>query len=232
MIEIIPAIDLIDGKCVRLNQGDFSRMTVYSDDPLQMARKFESQGIRRLHLVDLDGARTGIPGNLEVLRIIRMNTSLQIDFGGGIRNGEILEQVLDSGANQVSLGSIAIVNPNLLAEWIRHFGPEKFFIGADIRMENIVYKGWQSESAIHWKDFLKRWMGEGVKDFFCTDVERDGALAGPATGLYTEMLAQFPGIKLVASGGISSTEDLLGLESIGIRAAIVGKAIYEGRIQL
>jgi len=232
MIGIIPAIDLIDGKCVRLNQGDFNRKTQYSEDPVEMAAKFESQGIRRLHLVDLDGARTGIPGNLEVLRRIASTTSMQIDFGGGIRTSDTLAKVFEYGANQVSLGSIAVENPGLLREWISRFGPDRFFIGADIRGDKIVYRGWQSESAIHWKDFITHWTGQGINDFFCTDVERDGELAGPALELYRKMLEVFPEIHLVASGGIASMQDLEDLEKAGIHAAIVGKAIYEGRIDL
>jgi phosphoribosylformimino-5-aminoimidazole carboxamide ribotide isomerase len=232
MIEIIPAIDLINGKCVRLNQGDFGRMTSYPEDPLDMARKFEALGIKRVHLVDLDGARTGVPGNLKVLESIARETSLKVDFGGGIRDKDTLSKVLESGAVQVSLGSLAVVNPDLLNNWIQEYGPGVFFIGADIRGGKIMYKGWQSESTFHWKEFIALWHGEGITDFFCTDVERDGELAGPATSLYSEMLKLFPTIRLVASGGVSKPGDLADLEKAGISAAIVGKAIYEGRIDL
>jgi phosphoribosylformimino-5-aminoimidazole carboxamide ribotide isomerase len=232
MIEIIPAIDLIEGRCVRLSKGDFTKVTSYSDDPVETARSFQTAGVKRLHVVDLDGARSGAPGNLEVLRKIVNSTSLQIDFGGGIRTRAILEEVLKAGATQVSIGSMAVGQAETLQSWIEEFGPERFFIGADVKGECIAYHGWQAESAIHWREFIGRWMGAGITDFFCTDVERDGELTGPAIGLYQDIVKQFPGIRLVGSGGVSSEEDIRALDAIGIEAVIVGKAIYEGRIRI
>ncbi len=232
MIEIIPAIDLIEGRCVRLSKGDFGKVTSYSDDPVETARSFEASGIKRLHVVDLDGARSGAPGNIEVLRKIISSTSLSIDFGGGIRSRAVLDEVLKAGATMVSIGSLAVSRPEILQEWIGEFGPERFFIGADVKGDCIAYNGWQTESAIHWREFIGQWIGAGITNFFCTDVERDGELTGPAIGLYQEILKQFPGIRLVGSGGVSSEEDIQALEDIGIEAVIVGKAIYEGKIRI
>jgi phosphoribosylformimino-5-aminoimidazole carboxamide ribotide isomerase len=232
MIEIIPAIDLIEGRCVRLSKGDFGKVTFYSDDPVETARSFEASGIKRLHVVDLDGARSGSPGNIEVLRKLLSSTSLKIDFGGGIRTRANLEEVLEAGATQVSIGSMAVGRPEVLEDWIGEFGPERFFIGADVKGNCIAYHGWQTESAIHWSEFIGRWMGAGITNFFCTDVERDGELTGPAIGLYQDILKLFPGIRLVASGGVSSEEDIRALDAIGLEAVIVGKAIYEGRIRI
>ncbi|HBB90200.1 MAG TPA: 1-(5-phosphoribosyl)-5-[(5-phosphoribosylamino)methylideneamino]imidazole-4-carboxamide isomerase [Bacteroidales bacterium] len=232
MIEIIPAIDLIKGRCVRLSKGDFGRVTSYSDDPVETARSFEASGIKRLHVVDLDGARSGSPGNIKVLRQLISSTSLKIDFGGGIRTRSNLEEVLGAGANMVSIGSMAVGRPEILREWIGEFGPERFFIGADVKGDCIAYHGWQTESAIHWSEFIGQWMGAGIINFFCTDVERDGELTGPAIGLYQDILKQFPGIRLVGSGGVSSEEDIRALDAIGLEAVIVGKAIYEGKIRM
>lgn len=232
MIEIIPAIDLIEGHCVRLSKGDFGKVTSYSDDPVETARSFEASGIKRLHVVDLDGARTGFPGNLGVLADLVRSTSLRVDFGGGIRSRSILDEVLKAGATMVSIGSMAVGRPEILQDWIGEFGPERFFIGADVKGDCIAYHGWQTESAIHWSEFIGRWMSAGITNFFCTDVERDGELTGPAIGLYQDILKQFPGIRLVGSGGVSSEEDIQALEDIGIEAVIVGKAIYEGRIRM
>lgn len=232
MISIIPAIDLIDGKCVRLTRGEFHAVTVYSDNPVEVARDFESSGIKRLHVVDLDGARTGSPVNSKILRELVQHTTLTIDYGGGIRSREALTRVLEAGASQVSIGSIAVTQPDTLRGWVEEFGPERFFLGADVRGENITYNGWQNDSALHWKEFIALWLGMGITDFFCTDANRDGDMQGPAISLYQEMLRQFPGIDLVASGGVSSMDDLDELDAIGIRQVIVGKAIYEGKIKI
>jgi len=232
MISIIPAIDLIDGKCVRLTRGEFHSVTVYSDNPVEVARDFESAGIKRLHVVDLDGARTGSPVNSHLLRELVQHTALKIDYGGGIRSREALTRVLEAGANQVSIGSMAVTQPDILTKWVEEFGPERFFLGADVRGENITYNGWQNDSALHWKEFIAHWLGMGITDFFCTDADRDGDMQGPAIPLYQEMLRQFPGIDLVASGGVASKEDLDELEAIGITQVIVGKALYEGKIKI
>lgn len=230
MISIIPAIDLIGGKCVRLTRGEFHSVTVYSDNPVEVARSFEAAGIKRLHVVDLDGARTGMPVNSGVLRNLVQHTSLTIDYGGGIRSREALIAALETGASQVSIGSMAITQPGTLKSWVEEFGPDRFFLGADVRGENITYHGWQEDSALHWKEFIAHWLGMGITDFFCTDASRDGDMRGPATQLYEEMLRHFPGIDLVASGGVSSQEDLAELEAIGIKQVMVGKALYEGKI--
>lgn len=230
MIEIIPAIDMIGGKCVRLTKGSFDSMIIYSDNPLEMAIKFERAGFRYLHVVDLDGARTGLPSNYATLEAIVRETSLKVDYGGGIRSKEVLTQILGTGVSQVSVGSLAILEPKLFRQWIDEFGPERFFLGVDVRDEKVVYRGWQSESSIHWTEFIGEWMGAGIERFFCTDVERDGDMKGPATDLYRRILSHFPGINLVASGGVSGADDLRLLEEAGIKEVIVGKAIYEGKI--
>ncbi len=232
MISIIPAIDLIDGKCVRLTKGEFHSATVYSDNPIEVARGFESAGIKRLHMVDLDGARNGSPVNSRVLKELVRHTTLTIDYGGGIRSKEALIGVLEAGASQVSIGSIAVTQADTLTKWVEEFGPERFFLGADVRGENITYNGWQNDSALHWKEFMAHWLGVGITDFFCTDADRDGDMQGPAITLYQDILKQFPRIDLVASGGVSSMDDLAELEAIGIRQVIVGKALYEGKIKI
>ncbi len=232
MIDIIPAIDLIEGKAVRLRKGRFEEKTVYSDDPVQVARQFEEAGIQYLHVVDLDGARTGEPANLDILGKITSSTGLKVDFGGGIRSRDSLIRILETGAWQVSIGSLAVINPGLLEEWIGEFGPERFFLGADVRDERIVYHGWRDDTNIGWNEFISKWMGSGVNRFFCTDVERDGDLAGPAIDLYSRMIAHFPEIELVASGGVSGPEDIRSLETAGLSGVIIGKALYEGKISL
>ena len=232
MMEIIPAIDLMDGACVRLHQGDFQRKTIYSDDPVAVAKQFEEAGIRRLHLVDLDGARTGNPANIEALRTIKAATSLKIDFGGGIRERKVLEEVLAAGAEEISIGSLAVARPMELERWIEAFGSEKFFLGADVKDERIVYEGWQSGSNITWEEFVGYWMGKGITRFFCTDVERDGVLKGPSTELYRRIKKHFAGIHLVASGGVKEWTDVLELQEAGLDGVIIGKAIYEHRITL
>ncbi|MFO7616197.1 MAG: 1-(5-phosphoribosyl)-5-[(5-phosphoribosylamino)methylideneamino]imidazole-4-carboxamide isomerase [Bacteroidales bacterium] len=232
MMEIIPAIDLIDAKAVRLTGGRFGEVTVYSDNPVAEAQRFEQAGLRLLHVVDLDGARTGEPHNLDVLKGITGATGLKVDFGGGVRSREALVAVLNAGAGQVSIGSLAVTNPHLLEEWIAEFGPDRFFLGVDVRDECLVYHGWQSGTNVTWQEFIARWMGSGVNRFFCTDVERDGLLAGPAVDLYKRIISHFPGIELVASGGVSSAEDLILLRDAGLSGVIVGKAIYEGRVDI
>ena len=232
MIEIIPALDLIDGQCVRLSRGVFDRVTIYDNNPAEIARAFEGAGITRLHVVDLDGAREGRPSNLAVVRQLKQETRLRIDFGGGIRSRESILKAFESGADQVSIGSVAVTRQDWLREWIDGFGPGRFFIGADVRGAHIVYRGWQAESGLHWREFIGNWMGAGIGDFFCTDVDRDGELKGPSFGLYEEMLGHFPGINLVASGGVSSIDDIRRLDEMGLMGVIIGKALYEGRFTL
>ncbi len=230
MIEIIPAIDLIDGKCVRLSGGKFDSVKIYSDNPVEMATKFRDQGVKYLHIVDLDGARTGNPAHIGLLKEIAAISGIKVDYGGGIRSRESFMAVLDAGADRVSIGSLAVTRPNELAEWLLDFDADKVILGVDVKDEKVAYNGWQSESAIGWQEFIGFWLGKGINRIFCTDVARDGALNGPAIDLYKRIIQQFPGIDLIASGGVSGPEDIYNLELAGLKGVIVGKAIYEGRL--
>ena len=232
MIEIIPAIDLIDGKCVRLTRGDFSRKTTYSDDPLATAKTFESAGLKRLHMVDLDGARTGKPRNLGVLEKVAAETALKIDFGGGVRSEADLRGVFDAGAAIANIGSVAVQAPDLFRSWITKFGGDRILLGADIRDGMIAVNGWQTKTRNPIVDQLERFVRDGVSNVFVTDIDRDGSLSGPATELYKKILAAVPGVNLIASGGVSTRGDIVELDRIGCHGVIVGKAIYEGRIAL
>lgn len=229
---IIPAIDIINGKCVRLSQGDYASKTEYADDPLEIAKQFAAYGLDRLHLVDLDGAKASRVMNWDTLEIIAKETNLSIDFSGGIKSREDVDKALKLGAAFVSIGSMAVKQPELVKEWIDEFGPDKFIIGADIKNSIIMIHGWLTETEMRWKDLLERYIPWGIERFFCTDISKDGLLQGPAVELYHEMLNTFPTIKLIASGGVSRLNDLEELRSIGCDAAIVGKAIYEKQISL
>ena len=231
-MEIIPAIDIIDGKCVRLTRGDFEKKIIYHDDPLQVAKRFETAGIRRLHIVDLDGANGQPLKNIKTLENISKNTSLIIDFGGGLKKTEDIESVFSAGASMVSVGSVIVKDPDLFTGWIAGFGPEKFLPGADVLHKKIKIYGWKEETGIDVFDFIKGMMAIGIKDIFCTDISKDGMMEGPATQLYKEILEIFPSLNLIASGGISCFEDLLILQEAGCSGAIVGKAIYEEKISL
>jgi phosphoribosylformimino-5-aminoimidazole carboxamide ribotide isomerase len=231
-VNIIPAIDLIGGKCVRLEQGDYAKQTTYSSDPLSVAQEFEAAGVTRLHLVDLDGAKAGKLVNLNILEQLAANTSLQIDFGGGVKTAENVQHIIDAGAKYVALGSIAVKSPELLHQWITDFGAARFFIGADVRGTKLAVNGWLEQTDIEIVPFLNQYLGLGVNQFFCTDISRDGLLAGPSTELYKDLLAQCSGLQLTASGGVSSLSDLNELAEAGCVAVIVGKAIYEERISL
>ena len=230
--EIIPAIDLIDGKCVRLTEGDYARKTVYNDDPLEVARSFEDAGIRRLHLVDLDGAKAGRVVNWAVLESIAKQTGLLVDFGGGIKTEEEVARVLGSGARWATVGSIAVKDEAKLLSWFDAYGPDKFFLGADVKNEKIAVGGWMETTAIDLLPFLEKYRAHGMECLFCTDVSKDGRLEGPATDLYARVLQALPGLQLVASGGVSSMDDVRALQAIGCRGVILGKAIYEGRVRL
>ena len=232
MIQIIPAMDLIDGKCVRLTRGDFDRQTAYSDDPLGVAKEFESVGIRRLHMVDLDGARTGMPRNLHVLERVAAGTNLEIDFGGGIRSDANLRDVFNAGASMASIGSVAVKDPALFHTWIAAYGGQKFLLGADTKSGLIAVNGWQTETNVEVVDLLEQFVPKGVTNLFVTDIDRDGAFTGPASRLYEEIISAVPGVNLIASGGVSSVRDISELERIGCYGVIIGKAIYEGRITL
>ncbi len=231
-MDIIPAIDIINGQCVRLEQGDYGKQTTYHSDPLEVAKSFEQAGLERLHLVDLDGAKSKRVVNLPVLQSITTETSLSVDFGGGVKTTEEVEKVFDAGAKQVTGGSVAAKNRPLFEEWLRAFGGDRVILGADVLDKKIMVSGWQEETDIDVFAFLRHYVDQGLKYVICTDISKDGMLAGPAIGLYKEILHEFPGIKLIASGGVSSFEDLVQLREAGLHAAILGKAIYEGRVTL
>lgn len=229
---IIPAIDLIDGKCVRLEKGDYSKKKVYNEDPLEVSKEFEAAGIQYLHLVDLDGAKAGKPQNLHVLEKIATQTRLVIDFGGGIKAEDDLKAALDAGANQVNIGSTAVKKADLFKAWLSSYKGDKIILSADVRDRCIAIHGWQTQTAIELDDFLEENMAAGVSTTVITDISKDGMLEGPAIGLYKDLMSKFPELNLVASGGVSSLEDVHALEAMGIYGIIIGKAIYEGRIKV
>jgi phosphoribosylformimino-5-aminoimidazole carboxamide ribotide isomerase len=230
-MRIIPAIDIIDGKCVRLTKGDYSTQKIYNENPLEVAKEFESFGIQHLHLVDLDGAKSKHIVNQKVLEQIATKTSLKIDFGGGLKSNEDLKIAFESGASQITGGSIAIQNPNLFLEWLSVFGANKIILGADAHNRKIATQGWLEESDLDVVDFIEQFEIKGVRYVVCTDIAKDGMLEGSSNELYKEILSKTQ-VNLIASGGVSSMDDLLQLKSIGCEGAIVGKAIYEGRITL
>jgi len=232
MIKIIPAIDIIEGKCVRLVHGDFSRKKMYNEDPLEAARQFEDAGIQKLHLVDLDGARTGRIVNHRILEKIAGQTALEIDFGGGIQSDEDVRIAFESGVSQVTGGSVAVKNRPLFERWLQHYGPEKIILGLDGKDRKIAIDGWQTRTEISLLDFLEENIEKGIAYAICTDIAKDGALEGPSFELYADIRDQFPELKLIASGGVTSIEDLEKLEEGGLYGAIIGKALYEGTIKL
>jgi phosphoribosylformimino-5-aminoimidazole carboxamide ribotide isomerase len=231
-MEIIPAIDIIDGKCVRLTEGDYSNMTIYGLSPLEMAKQYESLGFNRIHLVDLDGAKAGKVVNWKVVEEISQKTSLILDFGGGVKTAQEVERVIDLGVQYVTVGSIAAKQPEEFKSWLSKYGVDKFFIGADVRDRKIMTGGWIDATAIDLFDFIEMYIKLGFNHFFCTDITKDGKLMGPALDLYKSLIVAFPSIHLVASGGVATIEDLHSLKEIGCKGAIVGKAIYEGKIEL
>ena len=231
-MEIIPAIDIIDGKCVRLTKGDYNACKTYSDNPLDMALRFQDAGLRRLHLVDLDGARSKHIVNYPTLEKITGHTDLAVDFGGGIKATSDLETALGCGAAMVTVGSTAVTDPGLIGRWIEDFGQEHIILGADTRDGRISVNGWKEDSTLSLNDFIRDYMQKGITQVLCTDINRDGMLQGPSVELYQSLLKEFPGIRLIASGGVSSIQDLIDLKEAGLPAAIVGKAYYEGRITL
>jgi phosphoribosylformimino-5-aminoimidazole carboxamide ribotide isomerase len=229
---IIPAIDIIDGKCVRLTQGDYNQKKEYNNNPLEVAKSFEDAGIKKLHLVDLDGAKQKKIVNYKVLENIAQNTDLQIDFGGGVQSDEDIELAFNCGASQVTGGSIAVKNPSLFENWFKKYGSEKIILGADVRNNMIAISGWEEKTELEIFNFLAGHLNKGIQYVICTDVSKDGLLNGTSTELYKEIQQKFPKLKLIASGGVSNIEDLKELKNIGVYGAIVGKAIYEGRISL
>lgn len=232
MIEIIPAIDLIEGKCVRLSQGDFAQKIIYNENPLEVAKEFEQFGIKRLHLVDLDGAKNGKVTNLKTLETIAKNTNLTIDFGGGIKSNEDINSVFNAGASLASIGSIAVKDSAKFFLWLEKYGSEKILLGADVRDEKLAINGWLTDTEIEIFPFLENYYSKGVTQVYCTDISKDGILQGSSNELYAEILSKLPKLKLIASGGVSKIEDVYELEKIGCSGVIIGKAIYEGRIKL
>lgn len=230
-IELIPAIDIIDGKCVRLTKGDYDQKTVYGD-PLEMARQFEALGYRRLHMVDLDGAKSKHIVNCSVLQHITTETSVVVDFGGGIKTDDDMGKAFESGASMVTIGSVAVTQPDLFEYWLKKYGAERIILGADVRNGRISINGWKEDSDEELLTFLDRYVKMGVKNVLCTEISKDGTLTGPATQLYQEVMKKYPQLRLIASGGVSSIDDILALDAAGIPAVVFGKAIYEGRIDL
>jgi phosphoribosylformimino-5-aminoimidazole carboxamide ribotide isomerase len=229
---IIPAIDIIDGKAVRLTKGDYSQKKIYNEDPLEVAKMFEASGIQRLHLVDLDGAKQKRIFNQKVLESIATKTKLKIDFGGGVQSDHDIQLAFDSGAHQVTGGSVAVKNPKMFEGWLLKYGVEKIILGADVLNGRITVSGWLEDSAWSLDDFLMKYAALSIKYVISTDVSKDGVLAGPAVDLYKDMVEKFPGLEVIASGGVSNMDDILELDKLPLNGVIVGKAIYENRISL
>lgn len=231
-MRIIPAIDIIEGKCVRLYQGDYNQKTIYNENPLDVAKEFEDAGLKYLHVVDLDGAKQGKIINYKTLEKITSKTSLQVDFGGGISSDEMMKIPFECGARQVTLGSIAVKSKETVARWIKNYGAEKIIIGADVSNEKIQIHGWQEDSKLFVYDFINDYIEKGIQYVMCTDISKDGTLQGPSIELYKKIKDQFKDLKLIASGGVGSLKDVKVLAENNLEGAIIGKAIYEGKIKL
>ena len=229
---IIPAIDIIDGKCVRLTGGDYGQKKIYNERPLEVAMQFQDAGLKRLHLVDLDGAKAGSVKNWKVLEAIAGKTSMVIDFGGGIKSAKDVEIIFECGASLATVGSIAAKNEEEFVQWLGRFGAEKFLLGADVKEEKIVVSGWTEDTDIWVYDFIEKYIQQGVQQIFCTDVSKDGKLEGPSIELYKSIIKKFPKLHFIASGGVSTMKDVDQLAEIGCKGVIIGKAIYEERITL
>ena len=232
MIDLIPAIDIINGQCVRLTKGDYQQKTVYSDSPAEVAKGFEQIGFQRLHVVDLDGAKSKHIVNDAVLRSITETTGLTVDFGGGIKTDDDIRKAFDAGAAMVTVGSIAVQQPELCFEWLEKYGPERIILGADVRHGKISINGWKEDSDEDLLPFLRKYIDAGIRNVLCTEISKDGTLAGPAIELYLRIMQEYPELHLIASGGVSSIDDIKALDAAGIPAVVFGKAIYEGRIDL
>ena len=232
MIELIPAIDIINGQCVRLTKGDYDQKTVYRDSPAEVAKEFEEIGFRRLHVVDLDGAKSKHIVNEAVLTAITTETNLVVDFGGGIKTDEDIEKAFAAGAAMVTVGSIAVTQPDLFMGWLEKYGPERIILGADVRHGKICINGWKEDSCEDLLPFLRKYIDAGVCNVLCTEISKDGTLSGPAISLYSEVMEAYPELHLIASGGVSSLDDIKALNAAGIPAVVFGKAIYEGKINL
>ena len=232
MIELIPAIDIIDGQCVRLTKGNYDQKTVYRDSPAEVASEFEALGFKRLHMVDLDGAKSRHIVNSQVLHRVTTETQLIVDFGGGIKTDEDIEKAFDAGASMVTIGSIAVTQPERFMGWLDKYGAEKMILGADVRLGNISINGWKEDSSEDLLPFLKKYVDAGVRNVLCTEISRDGTLTGPAIDLYRQIMNTYPDLHLIASGGVSSMDDIIALDEAGVPAVVFGKAIYEGKINL
>jgi phosphoribosylformimino-5-aminoimidazole carboxamide ribotide isomerase len=231
-MEIIPAIDLINGKCVRLTEGDYSRKTEYAQSPLDIAKQYQDHGIKRLHLVDLDGAKQGKVVNWQIAEQLALHTDLVIDFGGGVKTDAEVERIIGLGIEYVVVGSVAAKHPEVFADWIVRYGPNRFMLGADVRNEMIMVSGWLEQSSLSLMTFLEIQINQGISNVFCTDISKDGKLEGPAVDLYHKIKLAFPTFNLIASGGVSSMDDIHALATAGCNGVIIGKAIYEGRISI
>lgn len=232
MIELVPAIDIIGGQCVRLTKGDYDQKTVYRDSPAEVAKEFEDLGFKRLHVVDLDGAKSKHIVNDAVLKSITTVTGLTVDFGGGIKTDEDIEKAFASGASMVTVGSIAVTHPELFIGWLEKYGAERMILGADVRHGKISINGWKEDSEEDLLPFLRKYIDAGVKNVLCTEISKDGTLSGPAIDLYKDIMDAYPAIHLIASGGVSSIDDIRALDAAGIPSVVFGKAIYEGKINL
>ncbi|BCS84143.1 1-(5-phosphoribosyl)-5-[(5-phosphoribosylamino) methylideneamino] imidazole-4-carboxamide isomerase [Prevotella herbatica] len=231
-IELIPAIDIINGQCVRLTKGDYNQKKVYNDNPVEVAMNFEKLGFKRLHVVDLDGAKSKHIVNDGVLKEITKATNLIVDFGGGIKAKDDLEKAFEAGASMVTIGSVAVTNRQLFLEWIEIYGAERLILGADVRNGKISINGWKEDSSEELLPFLKQYVDKGVKNVLCTEISKDGTLQGPAINLYKDIMKAYPHLHLIASGGVSSNEDITDLNNAGIPAVVFGKAFYEGKIDI
>lgn len=232
MIELIPAIDIIDGKCVRLTKGEYSSKKVYNYSPVDIAMEVEQCGYKRLHMVDLDGAKSSHVVNLQILSEVASKTNLEIDFGGGIKTDNDIEAVFSNGATYATIGSIAIKQPELFDKWIEQYGAQRIILGADVNNGNISINGWKEDSDMRLMPFIQQYYNKGIRKVLCTDISKDGMLQGTAVSLYKEIMNEFPDLQLIASGGVSCEEDIISLDKEGIPAVVFGKAIYEGRIDL
>jgi len=231
-IELIPAIDIIDGKCVRLTQGDYQSKKVYNENPVEVAKQFAEHGIRRLHVVDLDGAKSAHVVNHRVVEAITASTNMVVDFGGGIKSDEDLKKAFGAGASMVTIGSLAVKHPDTFLRWLEQYGSDHIILGADVKDGQISINGWQEEEGDQLVPFVGKYVEKGVQKVLCTDISKDGMLQGPAVELYQHLLQSFPDLYLIASGGVSCIEDIRALDQAGVPAVVFGKAIYEGRIQL
>lgn len=232
MIELIPAIDLIDGKCVRLFKGDYGQKTVYNEDPVSQALEFQKLGFKRLHIVDLDGAKSKHIVNDQVLSSITTSTDLIVDFGGGIKSEEDIEKAFDAGAHMVTIGSVAVTQPDMFLGWLDKYGADRIILGADVRNGKVSINGWKEDSAEELLPFLEKYINAGVVNVLCTEISKDGTLSGPATELYRKVMEHYPQLHLIASGGVSCNDDIHQLEANGIPAVVFGKAYYEGKIDI